>query len=680
MRFARSVVVTILLTVVCYGSQVVAQDTVTIFFDNIGDEFGVTPRLTADFSFMGSSWTGGIVEREGIPALYASGAFSYEVLGGGGRVTFDSPVDSVNFFYVHGSGFAEGQAVAYNASNTPIAMGDRVLASGAGEKFLTFDPSDSIVRVEFTAGVVDSFSFTTEAPPPGVLAGDVRIALEEVASGLTAPVMLTHAGDGSGRLFVVDQVGLIRVIENDVLLEEPFLDVSSVMVDVNEGFDERGLLGLAFHPEYPQNGRFFIRYSKPRAGDPSEPCNDPESFIPGCHSAVLAEYSVDGTDPNRADPLSEIILLEVDEPQFNHNGGHVAFGPDGLLYLSLGDGGGAHDGLAEDPPLHGSVGHGQNIETLLGSILRIDVDSTTMPFGIPDNPFVGVTGRDEIYAYGFRNPYRFSFDRGGANELFVADVGQNLFEEIDVVSRGDNYGWVTREGAHCFDPLSPDVPPLTCDTTNLVDPVAEYDHSEGLAVIGGYVYRGAQSANLTGKYVFGDFSIDFGASGRLFYLDTEGDRSEIFEFDLVSGSLGRVLFGFGEDEEGELYVLTSLNIGPSGTTGEVLRLIAGGQQTPGDCNQDGTVDISDALCVILVLFGGDGPLEFPCGDGTSETVGNELLLDGQPDGLIARSDVIFSLTFLFGGDTPAAHHLAVPGMEITACVDLPGCGSSAECQ
>jgi glucose/arabinose dehydrogenase len=208
--------------------------------------------------------------------------------------------------------------------------------------------------------------------------GDVTIRLDLVVDGLVGPVGATHAGDGSGRLFIVDQAGQIRIVQDGALLATPFLDLTDKIVEVSAFFDERGVLGLAFHPDYENNGRFFVRYSAPREGDPDEPCNDPDGFIVGCHKEVLAEYAV-SADPNVADPDSEVILFEVDEPQFNHNAGEVAFGPDGFLYFSLGDGGGAHDGLADVPPSHGPIGNGQNIETALGSMLRIDVDSPPDP-------------------------------------------------------------------------------------------------------------------------------------------------------------------------------------------------------------------------------------------------------------------------------------------------------------
>lgn len=416
--------------------------------------------------------------------------------------------------------------------------------------------------------------------------GDTIIELETVATGLTAPIYATHAGDASGRLFIVEQSGQIRIVKNDALLPTPFLDIASKLPTLNPGFDERGLLGLAFHPSYAINGRFFVRYSAPRTGDPCEPCFGSSR---GCHTSVLAEYAVSAGDPDLADPCSEIILFTIDQPQFNHDGGHVAFGPDGFLYFSLGDGGGAHDGLADVPPSHGPLGNGQNIETALGSILRIDVDSppqVPLAYAVPPgNPFVGITGVDEIYAYGMRNPYRFSFDDGlgGTDRLFLADVGQNVYEEIDLVENGGNYGWVIREGFHCFDPFNPTTPPASCFTTGplgepLLDPIAEYSHAQGgLTVIGGFVYRGSQSPALDGKYIFGDFSAQFSVpSGRLYFLDETAPGSfTMFEFQIgpTDDPYGLFLKGFGQDEDGEIYACGSTALAPFGATGIVERIV-----------------------------------------------------------------------------------------------------------
>ena len=425
---------------------------------------------------------------------------------------------------------------------------------------------------------------------PSIPKGDVVIDLELVCDGLTSPVYATHAGDNSDRLFIVDQAGVIRILDVALgaCLVEPFLDLTTKIVVLNPFFDERGLLGLAFHPKFKNNGRFFVRYSAPRAGDSGEPCFGTSR---GCHEAILSEFRVAVKHGNLADPASERILFRIDEPQFNHNSGNVAFGPDGLLYFTLGDGGGAHDGLADVPPSHGPLGNAQNIETALGSILRIDVDGTPdsgLEYAIPaGNPFAGSTpGADEIYAYGMRNPYRFSFDDGprGDGRLFLADVGQTRFEEINIIQKGGNYGWVIVEGFHCFDPFNPTNPPATCPGTGpngepLLNPIAEYNHGDGLAVIGGFVYRGNDSSQLFGKYVFGDFSQIFAlGNGRLFWLDADGVTSDIFEFQLTEFDvpLGLFLFGFGEGEDGEIYVLTSSNLGPDGVGGQVWRLVVPG--------------------------------------------------------------------------------------------------------
>jgi glucose/arabinose dehydrogenase len=411
---------------------------------------------------------------------------------------------------------------------------------------------------------------------------DFVIELETVATGLTAPLGVTHANDGSGRLFIYEQTGQIRIVKDGTLLGAPFLDISGALPVLNSFFDERGLLGVAFHPSYATNGRFFVRHSAPRVGSPGEPCFGTSR---GCHEEIVAEYSV-STDPDVANPTGT-ILFRIDEPQFNHNAGDIAFGPDGFLYFGLGDGGGANDGLADVPPSHGPIGNGQNIDTALGALLRIDVDGSPapgLPYAIPDdNPFVGVPGRDEIYAFGFRNPYRFSFDNGpgGTEELLLADVGQNLFEEVDVVVRGGNYGWVIREGFSCFDPFNPNVPPATCSDVGpmgepLLDPIADYSHEEGgISVIGGFVYRGSQSPGLVGSYVFGDFAAQFVVpSGRLYFI-AESDTS-IQEFQIGPDDVpyGLFLKGFGEGQDGEIYVCGGSDLAPIGTSGIVHRIVA----------------------------------------------------------------------------------------------------------
>ncbi len=332
----------------------------------------------------------------------------------------------------------------------------------------------------------------------------LEVNLKLVAEGLTAPVGLVPAPDNSGRLLVVDQSGVVYILTKEgKLLADPLLDLEDRMVKLQTNYDERGLLSLAFHPNYKSNGRFFVYYSAPLRASAPQDWN---------HTSHVSEFTVSASNPNRADPQSEKVLLQIDEPQFNHDGGQLLFGPDGYLYISVGDGGGADDEGVGHPPM----GNGQDITTALGAILRIDVDNGD-PYAVPsDNPFVGKEGLDEIYAYGFRNPFRMSFDAGGDHQLFVGDVGQNLWEEVDIVTKGENYGWNIKEGTHCFDPQNPDQSPEECADKGsrgepLVDPILEYPHPSlpdgiGLSVIGGYVYRGASLPQFKGKYIFGDWS------------------------------------------------------------------------------------------------------------------------------------------------------------------------------
>jgi glucose/arabinose dehydrogenase len=377
------------------------------------------------------------------------------------------------------------------------------------------------------------------------------LELQTIASGLIAPVVLEHADDGSNRLFVADQTGIINIIEDETLLPEPFLDLSPKVVTLDPLYDERGLLGLAFHPDYQNNGRFYVYYSAEKTGAEVD------------HESILSEFQVSADSPDRADLSSEKILLRVDQPELNHNGGQLAFGPDGYLYVGLGDGGGAGD-------QHGLIGHGQNTSTLLGSVLRIDVNSDD-PYGIPpDNPFVGREGRDEIFAWGFRNPWKFSFDRE-TDALIVADVGQDEWEELDFVEKGGNYGWRILEGTHPYDPELADI--LGIDIETLQQPFHEYSHSVGRSITGGYLYRGSESPKLYGAYVFGDWSTSFiRANGKLFYLQETAPGSwDRYEF-RVTEPFERFVLAFGEDENGELYVLSKTTLGPTGTTGDVRRL------------------------------------------------------------------------------------------------------------
>ncbi len=339
----------------------------------------------------------------------------------------------------------------------------------------------------------------------------LEVTLTPIATkGLEKPVFITHAGDGSGRLFVLEQPGRIRVVEQGVLLIKPLLDITDLVLSGGE----RGLLGLAFHPDFRRNGRIYVNYTRKPDG-----------------ATVLAEFRR-GASPNEA-LRDERILMIVPQPYPNHNGGMVAFGPDGFLYIGLGDGGSGGD----------PGNRAQNPDELLGKILRIDVDQGD-PYGIPHtNPYVGGGGRAEIYGIGFRNPWRFSFDTK-TDDLWVADVGQNKWEEIDVVTRGENYGWRVMEGSHCFSPF------VLCRTSGLQLPIYEYAHKNGrCSIIGGYVYRGRAMAGLNGQYLYGDF-----CSGEIFSLLRPSDSEPSREPLLLFNASFRIS-SFGEDEAGELYVL-----------------------------------------------------------------------------------------------------------------------------
>lgn len=424
------------------------------------------------------------------------------------------------------------------------------------------------------------------------------IGLELVAQGFTAPVQVVAAPDESGRLFVVDQVGQIWVIaKGGTLLQEPFLDIAARLVELSPGFDDRGLLGLAFHPEYPQNGRFFVYYSAPlREGAP-------QGFD---HTNRISEFSVSSQNPDRADPGSERIILEVDQPQYLHNGGTLLFGPeDGFLYISLGDGGPANDagfGHVADWYQFNEGGNGQDVaENLLGSILRIDVDRGD-PYTVPqDNPFVGREGLDEIYAYGLRNPYRMSFDRAGEYGLLAVDPGQELWEEVSIIVKGGNYGWNVKEGTHCFDTRlvrlrsvllrlalleqCPDAVGSNYPDEDalLIDPVVEFANSKqadglGLAITDGFMYRGTALPDLEGHLVFSTWSTTFAKPrGRLFYAipaDTGlWPIGELIPGQPIEGTVGHFILGMGQNDEGELYIATSNESGPVGQTGRVYKLI-----------------------------------------------------------------------------------------------------------
>ncbi len=368
---------------------------------------------------------------------------------------------------------------------------------------------------------------------------EVKIRRQPFLSGLDSPLFLTHAGDGSGRIFVVQQRGVIKVVAPGSRTAEIFLNLSS---KVSQTGSERGLLGLAFHPEFTNNGYFFVNYTRSLDG-----------------ATVIERYEVFGANLG-ANPDSGRIVLIIPQDFSNHNGGMIQFGPDGYLYIGMGDGGSAND----------PNNRAQDINSLLGKMLRIDPDvsgnDANPPYTNPaDNPFVGVAGADEIFALGLRNPFRWSFDRGGTNELWAADVGQAAVEEVDVVVKGGNYGWRVYEGNNCTNN-----DPGQCNPANYVPPVFQYNHSAGrCSITGGYRYRGILSTFPSGDYVYGDY-----CTGE--YWRWDGANQIPIE------DTERAISSFGEDEYGELYLV--------GLGGTVEKLVRAG--APADFDGDGRTDFS----------------------------------------------------------------------------------------
>lgn len=351
-----------------------------------------------------------------------------------------------------------------------------------------------------------------EAEPNGFVPGSVNLTFTRIARGLSSPVYITHSGDNNGRLFIVEQTGRIRVIRKGVLQSAPFLDLRSL---VSTG-GERGLLGLAFHPDYSWNRKFYVNYTD-RNGN-----------------TVIAQYLRSATNASRAEPTAKIVL-RITQPYSNHNGGMLAFGPDRYLYVGMGDGGSSGD----------PGNRAQNLNSLLGKMLRLNIDTRhayTIP---PTNPYVGRAGHDLIWSLGLRNPWRFSFDRNNGN-LWIADVGQNRYEEVNRslgpnAGKADNYGWRHLEGNHCYNP------PTGCPTAGKTMPMAVYGHSVGCSVTGGYVYRGATYPDLRGVYLFGDY-----CSGRVWGLDANGPATQA---PVQLYDTGANISSFGEDQAGNVYLV-----------------------------------------------------------------------------------------------------------------------------
>jgi glucose/arabinose dehydrogenase len=459
----------------------------------------------------------------------------------------------------------------------------------------------------YAATFANGTSFTTLITP---ILPSVNIQL--VATGFVAPMDVVSANDGTGRLFIVDQIGdVYTVFSNGTKLPVPFLSVKDRMVPLSPGYDESGLLSLTFHPNFTNNGRIYVHYSAPLS--PEAP--------PDWDSAVhISEFTVSTMNPNVVNMSSERILMIVDKPQFNHNGGPVVFGADGFLYIPIGDGGGAND---EGVGHTNATGNAQDLTKALGKVLRIDVDHDNLyngstviftgnnitgvrPYSIPlDNPFLGnASVLPEICTYGHRNPAYATMYSNSTNVLFIAEAGQNLFEEVDLIVKGGNYGWRLREGTHCFNASSPNNPPSNCSTVGslgepLIGPIFEGGHDLGVVVVGGKIYHGSVLPEFRDKYVFGYFTFSPkligdntvfvasppanwsvsqlpGSATNLQPADIEMWPAQRINIDnaLLMNATG-IVRAISADQNGELYILASSVLGPdpATSTGTVYKIV-----------------------------------------------------------------------------------------------------------
>lgn len=382
---------------------------------------------------------------------------------------------------------------------------------------------------------------TAFRPSVSKLKENTPFALQQICTGLQSPTGMADLGGDYGTLLILEQQGLVRIIQHGKLLPIPLLDLRSKIVKLDDGYDERGLLGIALHPDFAKNHKFYVFYSAP-SKDKNSNCN-----------SVIAQYTM--TSLTQSIPASSgKVILSYSKPEMNHDGGQLAFGHDGFLYIGVGDGGGAGD-------QHGKNGNGQNLQTYLGKILRIDVDHGN-PYSIPaDNPFKEVkNARAEIFAYGLRNPWRFSFDMS-TPRLFCGDVGQDKFEEVDIITKGGNYGWRKMEATHCYNPAT------HCKEPGMVEPIDEYVHPMGISITGGFVYRGKSIQSLVGKYIFADWS------GPLFCLSENQQKWTRSELQLKNKPPMIRILSLGQDHQGEIYYLTSKGASAFDKTGAVYKLI-----------------------------------------------------------------------------------------------------------
>lgn len=423
----------------------------------------------------------------------------------------------------------------------------------------------------------------------GAATGTARAAsLQEVISGLTAPIDLVDPADGSGRLFVLEQHGVVQTLSKGTL-GEVLLDLRPRLLQLEDGFEERGLLGFALHPDFSRNGRVYVSYSAPLRAEAPAGWN---------YTRRISELTL-SPGANTIDLGTERVLIELDWPSRKHNGGGLAFGPDGFLYIGIGDGGGAH---GVGPKVLWSAFEvpadqlywdrlAQDVTSLFGSIVRIDVDRGFPGYGIPPtNPLIGKAGRDEIWAWGFRNPYRLGID-GPTGAVLVTAVAETLWEAVYLIDAPGNYGWPIREGTHCVDRTKPREPPIDCARTGpngyrIQNPVVEYPNMQvahpeakfkatgvGTAVVGARIYRGSALPELNGKLIFADWSADFRApSGQLFVATPAPGYGDLWPFEKLADLNTRIV-ALAADADGEVYVLTNDNLGPYGSTGKILKLM-----------------------------------------------------------------------------------------------------------
>ncbi|WP_281560066.1 PQQ-dependent sugar dehydrogenase [Thalassomonas sp. RHCl1] len=593
------------------------------------------------------TFTNGEAKFAGIASLYHSGSQAFMVQNNTATVSFATPAAEFSVFLKAQSGAAGATVNVFDINDNLV---DSYSATTSWQE-LSITSGEGISSIELinnssSYAVFDDFSFTalTAVEPPEdpvklddpitlpIFSGGLKLVLEPFSQELVAPVWGINAPGINDYFYVIDQVGFIWGISTASGEKVLIADLSALLVDVGiealGGFDERGLLGLAFHPDFISNKTLYTFSSQPVSGE-ADFSTMPEGENAD-HQGVLTRWFADigGEGGLIIDLESAQEILRIDQPQFNHNGGAITFDNNGLLYLALGDGGGADDidgqsFLGTAMVGHGTSGNGQDTSNVLASILRIDPDgnnSENGAYGIPqDNPFVGISGVDEIFAYGLRNPYRISFDPVSGS-LYAGDVGQNDIEEINNITSGSNYGWNIREGSFGFFANGDGEGYVysQSETMGTIDPVVEYDHDEGVAVIGGFVYRGTSYEDLLGRYVFGDFN------GRLFYLNNENTISEFQDKDDID--VGAIL-GFARDAGGELYVLANENGLPSGNSGALYKITLLPNQSPvADAGSAQTVN--EGVLVTLNAGGSSDPdgdplrYQWTQSSGTSVTLNN----------------------------------------------------------